>query len=75
MKSSGSPSLLALSPAASTGSPASSRSWSLDAALTAIGRVWCGLTTHNDLFHFEANRLSMRCASCGRTTVGIEVGK
>jgi hypothetical protein len=41
-------------------------------------RVWrlaCGVCGHQMLMHYEADRLSLRCALCGRDTPGWELGR
>jgi len=40
------------------------------AASDRIRQTLCGAQGHSMLLHFEANRLSLECMSCGRTTPG-----
>lgn len=35
-----------------------------------IRQTLCGAQGHAMLMHFESNRLSLQCMSCGRTTPG-----
>lgn len=35
-----------------------------------LQRMMCGLRGHDAILHFERNRLSMRCLSCGYETAG-----
>ena len=41
-----------------------------------LRQTLCGLRGHAMMLHFESTRLSLHCASCGRTTPGwvIEAG-
>ena len=65
-----------------TGKPSASllgTLWSrLVAEITAIvrwyGRMVCGLTGHEMVFHFETNRVSLHCLSCGHESPGWTVG-
>ncbi|CAN5541732.1 hypothetical protein BH23ACI1_BH23ACI1_21970 [soil metagenome] len=38
-----------------------------------IGQVLCGVRGHDSVLHFEANRVMMRCTSCGHDTPGWEI--
>jgi hypothetical protein len=38
-----------------------------------VGQVICGLHGHDSVLHFEANRVMMRCTSCGHDTPGWEI--
>ena len=38
-----------------------------------LGQVLCGLHGHDAVLHFEANRVMMRCTSCGHDTPGWEI--
>ena len=40
---------------------------------TRLGQFLCGLHGHDALLHFEANRVTMRCTSCGHNTPGWEI--
>ena len=41
--------------------------------LSWITEVYCGLHGHDNLLHFEADRMFLRCASCGHETPGWEL--
>lgn len=43
-------------------------------AMGRLGQLLCGLRGHDAVLHFEANRVMMRCASCGHDTPGWEIG-
>lgn len=36
----------------------------------ALREVWCGLSGHDMVLHFEPERLSLRCLGCGLRTQG-----
>jgi hypothetical protein len=38
-----------------------------------LGQVLCGMRGHDSVLHFEANRVMMRCTSCGHDTPGWEI--
>ena len=38
-------------------------------------RLWCGLSGHLILMHFEPNKLSLQCALCGYKSEGWDVGR
>ena len=38
-----------------------------------LGQLFCGLRGHDAVLHFEANRVMMRCTSCGHDTPGWEI--
>jgi hypothetical protein len=40
-----------------------------------VARLWCGLTGHLILMHFEPHKLSLQCALCGYQSEGWEVGR
>jgi hypothetical protein len=40
---------------------------------TRLGQVLCSLHGHDSVLHFEANRVMMRCTSCGHDTPGWEI--
>ena len=42
-------------------------------AMARLGQVFCGLRGHDSVLHFEANRVMMRCTSCGHDTPGWEI--
>lgn len=39
-------------------------------AIDWLRQTLCGLRGHAMMLHFESTRLSLQCASCGRTTPG-----
>ena len=39
-------------------------------AIDWLRQTLCGLRGHAMMLHFESTRLSLHCASCGRTTPG-----
>src|SRR4051812_4629293 len=41
--------------------------------LSWMRQFYCGLHGHDSLIHFEKERLSMQCASCGHETPGWEL--
>ncbi|OFW05067.1 MAG: hypothetical protein A3H96_06050 [Acidobacteria bacterium RIFCSPLOWO2_02_FULL_67_36] len=43
-------------------------------AMGRLGQLLCGLRGHDSVLHFEANRVMMRCTSCGHDTPGWEIG-
>ncbi len=38
--------------------------------LTWLKQAYCGLHRHDNLMHFERDRVYLQCASCGRRTPG-----
>ena len=44
-----------------------------DAAIQWLGQTLCGVRGHAMMLRFESTRLSLHCASCGRTTPGWEI--
>jgi hypothetical protein len=40
-----------------------------------LRQVVCGLHGHDTLLHFEHERISLRCASCGHETPGWELNE
>ena len=42
-------------------------------AFSRLGQVFCGLSGHESVLHFEGNRVMMRCTSCGHDTPGWEI--
>lgn len=42
-------------------------------AMGRLGQILCGLRGHDSVLHFEANRMMMRCTSCGHDTPGWEI--
>lgn len=45
----------------------------LNRAVGRFGQFLCGLRGHDSVLHFEANRVMMRCTSCGHESPGWEV--
>lgn len=42
-------------------------------AVGRFGQFLCGLRGHDSVLHFEANRVLMRCTSCGHDSPGWEI--
>jgi hypothetical protein len=40
-----------------------------------VRQMFCGLHGHDPLLHFEHDRMSLRCASCGHETPGWELNE
>lgn len=40
-----------------------------------LGQMFCGLRGHDTLLHFEDERMSLRCVSCGHETPGWELNE
>jgi len=40
-----------------------------------LGQVFCGFRGHDSLLHFEDERMSLRCVSCGYETPGWELNE
>lgn len=38
-----------------------------------LGQRLCGARGHEEMLHFEGNRVMMRCTSCGHDTPGWEI--
>ena len=38
-------------------------------------QIFCGLHGHDTLLHFEQDRMSLRCVSCGHETPGWELNE
>jgi hypothetical protein len=43
--------------------------------LGRLGQMFCGLSGHDSMRHFESNRVTMRCVSCGHDTPGWEISE
>jgi hypothetical protein len=41
----------------------------------SLRQAFCGLRGHDTLLHFEDERLSLRCVSCGHETPGWELNE
>lgn len=41
--------------------------------LGSLGQVFCGISGHDSVLHFEGNRVMMRCTSCGHDSHGWEI--
>src|SRR4051812_25499915 len=66
----------------SIGSPDAVRAPSSDAPNGVGDRAWerlrqmfCGLHGHDTMLHFEQERMSLRCVSCGHETPGWALNK
>jgi len=44
-------------------------------AFTWIRQAYCGMHGHDRLLHFEKDRISLRCASCGHDSPGWELNE
>ena len=44
-------------------------------AFTQVRQFVCGLHGHDELFHFDRERLSLFCASCGHQSAGWRVSE
>ena len=44
-------------------------------AMERLGQIFCGLRGHDTLLHFEDERMSLRCLSCGHETPGWELNE
>ncbi len=42
-------------------------------AMGRLGQLFCGLSGHDSVLHFEGNRVNMRCTSCGHDTPGWQI--
>lgn len=42
-------------------------------AVGRLGQLMCGVSGHDELLHFEGNRVMMRCTSCGHHSPGWEI--
>ena len=42
-------------------------------AIMRVGQLFCGMRGHDAILHYEANRVMMRCTSCGHDTPGWEI--
>jgi len=40
-----------------------------------LRQMFCGLHGHDTMLHFERDRMSLRCASCGHETPGWELNE
>ena len=45
----------------------------LNRAVGRVGQFLCSLRGHDSVLHFEANRVMMRCTSCGHDSPGWEI--
>ncbi len=45
------------------------------AVLDRVRQMFCGLHGHDTLLHFEQDRMSLRCVSCGHETPGWELNE
>lgn len=42
-------------------------------AVGRLGQLMCGVRGHDEILHFEGNRVMMRCTSCGHHSPGWEI--
>jgi NADH:ubiquinone oxidoreductase subunit F (NADH-binding) len=42
-------------------------------AVAAVQHAFCSLRGHDNLLHFDHNRMCLRCTSCGHETPGWEI--
>ena len=47
----------------------------LSRTMDMLSQLFCGLRGHDTLLHFEDERLSLRCVSCGHETPGWELNE
>jgi hypothetical protein len=43
--------------------------------LDRVRQIFCGLHGHDTFMHFEQDRMSLRCVSCGHETPGWELNE
>jgi hypothetical protein len=43
--------------------------------MESVRQMFCGLRGHDTLLHFEDERMSLRCVSCGHETPGWELNE
>ena len=43
--------------------------------MDSLRQLFCGLRGHDTLLHFEDERMSLRCVSCGHETPGWELNE
>ena len=51
------------------------RTGGFDRVLDLLRQMFCGLRGHDSLLHFEDERMSLRCVSCGHETPGWELNE
>jgi hypothetical protein len=51
------------------------RSTGFARVLTRLRQSMCGLSGHDTLLHFENERMSLRCVSCGHESPGWELNE
>jgi hypothetical protein len=44
-------------------------------ALAAVQHAFCSLRGHDNLLHFDHNRMFLRCATCGYETPGWQIDR
>jgi hypothetical protein len=57
-----------------TAANSASGGW-LDSFSQRMSQVFCGFRGHDTLLHFEDERMSLRCVSCGYETPGWELNE
>jgi len=53
----------------------SDRAGAVARMMESLRQVMCGLRGHDSLLHFEDERMSLRCVSCGHETPGWELNE
>ena len=62
-----------LAASSNVSSEAASNTGLIARVINRLGQVFCGVRGHDAILHYEANRVMMRCTSCGHDTPGWEV--
>jgi hypothetical protein len=57
------------------GTDRADRSGGFARAAEMLRHMFCGLRGHDTLMHFENERISLRCVSCGHETPGWELNE
>lgn len=47
----------------------------MNGLLARIGQLVCGLSGHDEVLHFQENRVQLRCTSCGHESPGWEMAE
>jgi hypothetical protein len=55
--------------------PIRTRDGAMTKTLKWLRQLTCGLRGHDEVLHFERNRLSLRCLSCGHQTAGWNLAR
>jgi len=51
------------------------RTGGLTRMMESLRQMFCGIRGHDTLLHFEDERMSLRCVSCGHETPGWELNE